>query len=122
MATKRILIAEDEKPLAHALALKLTHEGYDVTVAADGQECVELLISNQSSQFDLLLLDLIMPVMDGFQVLQEISKIQNKPAVFVLSNLSQQEDEKRALEAGAKKFFIKSDTPLTTIVEEVKTI
>ena len=114
---KRVLIVEDEKPLSHALELKLKHEGFAVTTAFNGQECLNLI---DSQQFDVVLLDLMMPVMDGFQVLEQLQQKQNKPAVFVLSNLSQHEDEERVLALGARKFFIKSDTPLTTIVEEVK--
>ena len=116
---KRILIAEDEKPLAHALQLKLEHEGFVVTVASNGQECIEIL---KTQQFDVLLLDLIMPVLDGFQVLEQLKQLPARPAVFVLSNLSQHEDEQRVLALGARKFFIKSDTSLTTIVAEVKQI
>jgi two-component system KDP operon response regulator KdpE len=116
---KNILVAEDEKPLAHALQLKLEHEGFHVTVAANGQECIDLLAKQQ---FDVLLLDLIMPVLDGFQVLEKLKSLSTPPATFVLSNLSQHEDEERVLALGARKFFIKSDTPLTTIVEEVKQV
>lgn len=116
---KHILIVEDEKPLAHALELKLQHEGFDVRVASNGQECLDL-IGNQ--QFDVVLLDLMMPVMDGFQVLEQLRTKPNPPAVFVLSNLSQHEDEERVLGLGAKKFFIKSDTPLSIIIEEVKKV
>lgn len=114
---KRILIVEDEKPLSHALSLKLEHEGFTVTIADNGQECLNLL---EKEQFDVLLLDLIMPEIDGFQVLEHLQQKESRPATFVLSNLSQHEDEERVLELGARKFFIKSDTPLTTIVEEVK--
>jgi len=116
---KKVLIVEDEKPLAHALELKLQHEGFDVAVASDGQECIDTL---KGQSFDVVLLDLIMPVMDGFQVLEQMKQLPQMPAVFVLSNLSQHEDEDRVLALGARKFFIKSDTPLTTIVEEVKAI
>lgn len=116
---KRILIVEDEKPLAHALELKLQHEGFLTVVASNGQECLELI---GSQQFDAVLLDLMMPVMDGFQVLEQLRQKPSKPVVFVLSNLSQHEDEERVLALGARKFFIKSDTPLTSIVEEVKKI
>lgn len=115
--SKRILIVEDERPLAHALELKLKHEGFEVTTASDGQQCVNLVTSQP---FDVVLLDLVMPVMDGFQVLEQLQKMPNPPIVFVLSNLSQHEDEERVRALGAKQFFIKSDTPLTTIVEEVK--
>lgn len=114
---KKVLIVEDEKPLAHALELKLSHEGFNVTVASDGEECLRIL---REEKFDVLLLDLIMPMLDGFQVLERLKQLPNQPAVFVLSNLSQHEDEERVLGLGARKFFIKSDTPLTTIVDEVK--
>lgn len=115
--SKKILIAEDERPLSHALELKLRHEGFNVAIATNGEECLRLL---DEQTFDVLLLDLMMPVVDGFQVLEGLRKKSKAPTVFVLSNLSQQEDEDRVLALGAKKFFIKSDTPLTTIIEEVK--
>lgn len=116
---KNILIIEDEKALSHALELKLQHEGFTVAVASNGQDGLNLM---QSQQFDVVLLDLIMPVMDGFQVLERLRALPAMPAVFVLSNLSQHEDEDRVLALGAKKFFIKSDTPLNVIVDEVKSI
>ncbi len=117
--TKSILIIEDERALSHALELKLQHEGFTVSTASNGQEGLALI---QSQHFDVVLLDLIMPVMDGFQVLEQLKTLSAMPAVFVLSNLSQHEDEDRAMSMGARKFFIKSDTPLTTIVEEVKAV
>mgnify|MGYP001118483717 CR=1 FL=1 len=118
MATqKRVLIVEDEKPLAHALELKLQHEGILTAVAGNGEECLKLL---GEQQFDVVLLDMMMPVMDGFQVLQEINKRQVRPTVFVLSNLSVHDDQTKVLALGAKKYFIKSDTPLSVIVDEVR--
>jgi len=117
MAAKRVLIVEDERPLAHALDLKLKHEGFDSVVANNGKEGLDLILGGD---FDVVLLDMMMPVMDGFQVLKELQKQEKRPVVFVLSNLSQREDEARVLEAGARKYFIKSDTPLSIIVEEVK--
>ncbi len=114
---KRVLIVEDEKPLSHALELKLTSEGYTTVVATNGQEALDAL---KNAEFDVMLLDLMMPTVDGFQVLQQMKGLASSPIVFVLSNLSQHEDEEKALALGAKKFFIKSDTPLSTIVEEVK--
>ncbi len=114
---KRVLIVEDEKPLAHALELKLGHEGMDVAIAHNGEECLKLL---DEKPFDVVLLDMMMPVMDGFQVLEEINKREHKPVVFALSNLSLHDDQARVIGMGAKKYFIKSDTPLATIVDEVK--
>lgn len=117
MTAKRILIVEDERPLAHALELKLTHEGFATTVANNGKDGFDLI---ENGSFDVVLLDMMMPVMDGFQVLERLREKKKKPVVFVLSNLSQHEDESRVLEAGAAKYFIKSDTPLSVIVDEVK--
>lgn len=119
MATtkKNVLVIEDEKPLYTALRLKLEHEGITVTVATDGQEALELLTKND---YDLVLMDLIMPNMDGFQTLEQLGKMGKSPKIYVMSNLSQPEDESRARELGAAKFFIKADTALTSIVEEIK--
>ncbi len=116
---KHILIVEDERPLAHALELKLTHEGFEVTVANNGKDGLDLI---DKGGFDVVLLDMMMPVMDGFQVLQQLQTRSVRPTVFVLSNLSQHEDESRVLAAGAKKYFIKSNTPLSVIIEEVKKV
>src|SRR5258708_2906481 len=116
IAHKKILIVEDEKPLAHALELKLQKQGCIVTTAHDGQEGVKLL---DSDSYDVLLLDLMMPVVDGFQVLEHLQNKASKPIVFVLSNLAQGEDEARTMQLGASKFFIKSNTPLSVIVEEI---
>lgn len=114
---KRVLIVEDEKPLAHALELKLQHEGFATVVASNGQQALDLIRQNT---FVVILLDLMMPVVDGFQVLEALQKLGTMPTVFILSNLSQREDEERVLALGAKRYFVKSNTPLSMIVEEVK--
>jgi CheY-like chemotaxis protein len=116
--SKKVLIVEDERPLAHALELKLQNEGYSTAVARSGQEALDAV---QTDRYDVMLLDLIMPGIDGFQVLQQLTGSPNRPTtIFVLSNLSQREDEDRVIALGAKKYFIKSNTSLSTIVEEVK--
>lgn len=117
MAGKHILIVEDEKPLSHALELKLQREGYETTIATNGLEALELI---KKGTFSVVLLDMMMPVMDGFQLLQELEGMKDKPVIFVLSNLSQHEDESRILASGASKYFIKSNTPLAVIVDEIK--
>ena len=113
---KKIIIVEDEKPLSHALELKLARLGHKVTVAYNGREGLDLLLKED---FDIVLLDLMMPVINGFDVLEKLKKNNKNPTVYVLSNLSQPEDEERAMALGAKKFFIKSDTPLSQIVDEI---
>ena len=114
---KKILIVEDEKPLSHALELKLTHCDFQVKSAGNGQEAMHFL---ENEQFDLVLLDLVMPLMDGFAFLAKLQEKKNPVQVIVLSNLSQEEDVKKAKELGAKDFFVKSNTPLIVIVDHIK--
>ncbi len=112
----RILIVEDEKPLSHALQLKLTHEGYDVVVASTGTEG---MARAKEGGFDLLLLDLILPETDGFSILEALHGTSKMPVV-VLSNLGQDEDRKRAKDLGALQYLVKSNTPLADIVTLIK--
>ena len=114
---KRILIVDDEKPLARALELKLTHEGFDTKAVFNGIEAIKVL---KSEKFALVLLDLVMPQQDGFKVLEEIKQLNLKTPVIVSSNLSQEEDLYRAKTLGAIDYFIKSDTTLADIVEKIK--
>lgn len=114
---KKILIGEDEKAIAKALQLKLSSSGYEVKNAFDGEQVIDFV---EKEQFDLILLDLIMPKLDGFGTLAKLKEKGNKTPVIILSNLSQEEDEKKAKELGAKDFFIKSNTPLSEIVDHVK--
>lgn len=117
MAAKKVLIIEDERPLSHALELKLQHEGCQTAVAHNGKDGLELFAKDT---YDVVLLDMMMPEMDGFQVLEHMKASGKMPTVFVLSNLSLHDDEKRVIGMGAKKYFIKSNTPLAIIVEEIK--
>ena len=117
MTQKRILIAEDEKPMANALSLKLRSVGFETSLAYDGESALAAL---KEGQFDLILLDLVMPKKDGFFVLTELKKLKITTPVIVSSNLSQEEDIKRARELGARDYFIKSDTTLAQIVDKVK--
>ena len=113
---KKILIIEDEKSLARALELKLSHAGFAVTAVFNGEDGVALLLKES---FSLILLDLLMPKMDGFGVLTILKEKNIRTPVMVLSNLSQEDDLKRTQELGAKDFFIKSNTPISTILERV---
>src|SRR3989338_6920315 len=117
MTQKRILIAEDEKPMANALSLKLGSAGYEITLVYDGEAAIAVL---NESKYDLLILDLVMPKKDGFFVLAELKKLKIAVPIIVSSNLSQEEDIRRAKELGASDYFIKSDTTLATVVEKVK--
>ncbi len=114
---KKIIIVEDEEALSNALRLKLTSVGYDVTVAANGQEGVDL---GAASNYDLMLLDLILPVMDGFSVLAQLKEKGAKYPIIILSNLSQPEDIEKAKGLGASDFLVKSDIQLSKVLEYIK--
>lgn len=114
---RKILIIEDEKPMAHALELKLTHEGLEPTVVHNGEEAILLL---EKESFVLVVTDLMMPRVDGFGVLEYLQRQKSGCPSIVLSNLSQEEDRKKAIALGAKEFFVKSDTPIADIVLHIK--
>ncbi|MBI2033809.1 MAG: response regulator [Candidatus Liptonbacteria bacterium] len=117
--TKKILIVEDEKPAAKAFGLKLGRAGFESEVAFDGVDALAILAKKN---FDLILLDLVMPRMDGFEFLAELKNRNIKTPVIVTSSLSQEEDAKRAKDLGAIDYFVKSDTPIADIVEHVKKV
>ena len=115
----KILIIDDERAIAHALELKLSIAGYETVVASNGESAVAYL---EKEKFNLILLDLIMPKFDGFSVLEFINRNRIKTPVIVLSNLSQQDDEKRAKEMGVKEFFIKSNITIAEVISYIKKI
>jgi len=117
--SKAILIVEDEKPLSHALKLKLSHEGYEVIVAEDGEEGLQ---QTGKRKFDLILIDIIMPKMDGFTMLSKLKESGNTTVIIVLSNLGQEEDIQKAKELGAADYMVKSNTPISKIVEVVNAL
>ena len=103
--------------MARALELKLQKAGYQTDIAANGREALDLLGHNR---YDLLLLDIIMPKVNGFAVLEQLKKQgKGKPQIIVTTNLEQDDDRKRALELGAIDYLVKSDTSIATIVEKI---
>ncbi len=118
MATeKKILIAEDERPLARALSLKLQKEGIGSDIASDGIEVKQRI---DAGGYAMILMDLMMPHHDGFAVIESMKQKGDTTPVIILSNLSQDSDRNRAALAGAKKYFVKSDITLADIVAYVK--
>lgn len=111
---KKILIIEDERAIAGALELKLNNSGFLAKVACNGKEALSLM---EEFNFDFVLLDLVMPGMNGFEFLEEFKERGNNIPVIVLSNLSQEEDIMKAKNLGAKHYFIKSNTSISKIVE-----
>jgi CheY-like chemotaxis protein len=113
LGNKKILIAEDEKPLAKVLGLKLNKVGFEIEIVHNGTDAIDKITN---SKFDMILLDLVMPGLSGFGVLEKMNELDIKIPVIVLSNLSQEGDEEKAKNLGAKDFFIKSNTPVSEIV------
>ncbi|MFA6608680.1 MAG: response regulator [Candidatus Paceibacterota bacterium] len=116
---KHILIVEDEDFLAQVLTDNLSLEGYKVDLAVDGEEAIKKI---EESQPSLILLDLLLPKKDGFQVLEELKLNPNFKLipVIVLSNLGADTDIKRALSLGAEDYFVKSQHPIAEVVERVR--
>jgi DNA-binding response OmpR family regulator len=114
-----ILIAEDEDFLVRTLKDNLDTEGYTVYVAKNGEEAIQRI---KEKKPDLILLDLLMPKKDGFYVLGEVKSNPDWKLipVIILSNLGEDESIKRALEAGADDYFVKSQHPIQEVVEKVK--
>lgn len=110
---KKILIVEDEKPIARSCELKLVNAGFQVKIVSNGEEALAIL---EKEPFDLILLDLIMPKLNGFRVLEELKLRNNPTPVIVTSNLMQQADVAHATSLGARDYFVKSDTALASIV------
>jgi len=115
----RILLAEDDRFLRKAAEATLRQNGFTVLTAVDGEEALRLA---RAEAPDLVLLDLIMPKMQGFEVLRALKQ---DPAtagipVIVLSNLGQDSDVQRALEAGAAAYLIKANLPLHDLVLRVR--
>lgn len=113
---KKILVAEDDKFLLNIYKTKLTKEGFEITIAEDGEEAIKIL---SKTRFDLIILDLMMPKKDGFQVLEYL-KGKNIPTI-IASNLGQKEDIEKGLSLGAKDYIVKSQTPLSELMKKVNT-
>jgi DNA-binding response OmpR family regulator len=114
-----VLVVEDDKFLQKILLTKLQKEGFDAQGASDGEEALQKLAAAKPM---LVLLDLILPKVHGFQVLTEMRtnpRTKGLP-VIVLSNLSQEEDKKRAKELGAIDFMVKADLSINDVVMRVK--
>jgi DNA-binding response OmpR family regulator len=114
---KRILIIEDEEVLADTLKRKLQNAGFEVEKAPDGEIAIQMISKNK---YNLFLLDLILPNITGFDVLQYILSRKVKVPVIVLSNLGQKEDLEKVAELGVKDYFVKTSISLSEVVKKVK--
>lgn len=121
MEKRKILIIEDELTLRNALAEYLLGEKFEVVTASDGEKGLGLAISETP---DLIILDIILPKLDGFKVLEEIKKdekAKNIP-VILLTNLESAEDIQKAFEKGADTYLVKSEYSLEDIAKKIRGI
>ena len=115
---KTVLIVEDEQSMQRALKNKLEHAGYTVHAAADGEEA---LASLRDIKPDLVLLDLIMPKMDGISVLRQMKgddRLRAVPVV-ILTNLSSGDKVAEAMQLGTFDFLVKANYSLDDVLKKV---
>ena len=118
-----ILIAEDEDDLREMYTMALGHAGFEVLQAVNGVEALEWL-EKSYTQINLILLDIVMPGMDGFETLEKIKKDERfrKTLVLVSTNLDNDEDRAQALGMGARDYFVKSQHTPSELVLKIKDI
>ncbi|KKQ57076.1 MAG: hypothetical protein US74_C0008G0003 [Parcubacteria group bacterium GW2011_GWA2_38_13] len=121
MPTKiKILLVEDDQAILEMYKMKFTEEGYDITAAEDGMTALE---AAKKEIPKMVLLDIILPKLDGFSVLEELKKdpkTKNIP-VLLLSNLGQDSDKEKGKKLGAVDYCVKSDLTPMQLVEKVRT-
>lgn len=113
----KILIIEDEQALREAMSIKLQKEKFEVLVAKNGQEGLNLV---QAEKPALILLDIIMPGMNGLDVLKEIRAKGAKAPVIVLTNLPEESARQKVQELGGTEYLVKSNVPLEELVTKIK--
>ena len=115
----KILIAEPDQFIQRAVRETLESAGFEAIAARNGTEA---LLKIQSEHPDLVLLDLMMPVKNGFEVLEEISMGESagEIPILIFSNLSQASDIQKARDLGAADYLVKTDISMKEIVEKVR--
>jgi DNA-binding response OmpR family regulator len=118
---KKVMVIEDDRFLSSLMKARLEKEGFTLIQAFDGEEAIQTL---KQSTPDLIILDLIMPKVTGFEVLQTISITPQlaKVPVVILSNLAQDSDIEKARQLGAKEYFVKVKVSIDDLVGRIKTL
>lgn len=119
----KILIVEDDKFLSELISTKLTKEGYEVSIALDGETGLE---KAKTEKPDIVLLDILLPGISGFEVLEQIKKsedpaVKNIP-VLILSNFGQESKVQQGLNLGAVDYLVKANFTTGEIVEKIRAI
>lgn len=120
-AKKKIFIVEDDSFVMDIYQTKLSQSGFDVILATNGLEAIKK-IEKETELPDLILLDIIMPYMDGLEVLGKLknnNRFKNIPVVL-LTNLSQKEEIQEGMKLGASDYLIKSHFTPSEVLEKIK--
>jgi DNA-binding response OmpR family regulator len=117
----KILVVEDDRFLRELIVKKLIQEGFETETAVDGEEGLSKI---KEIKPDLVLLDLILPTIDGFEVLRKLKEEDLVPSlpVIILSNLGQREDIERGLSLGATDYLVKAHFTPDEIIQKIKSI
>ena len=121
MEKKKILIVEDDNFVAEVYFAKLTEMGYEALLAQNGEEG---LASLKKDKIDLILLDILMPIMNGMEMLEEIKKNEewkNIP-VILLTNVGEKESIQKVREMGVKNYLIKSHFTPAEVIEKIESV
>lgn len=117
---KTVLIVDDDEFLLEMYTLKFKEEGFSVEIAQTGKDAIQ---KANTLVLDVILLDIVLPEMDGFEVLQEIRNNKQKtprPFIIMLTNLSQKDDTERGMRLGADDYVVKAHFTPSEVVEKVK--
>jgi len=116
-----ILLVEDDQFLAELYATKLNLEGYEVILASDGERGLKLATDKVPN---LILLDIILPKMDGFEMLKKLKSNKKTSAipVILLTNLSQKDEVKKGLNLGANDYLIKAHFMPSEVINKIKKV
>ena len=116
-----ILIVEDEQVMLKILTSKLIDKGYQITAAIDGKTALDMASCNMP---DLILLDIMLPTMDGFEILKKLkeNKATKDIPVLILSNLGQEENIQKGKDLGAVDYLIKAHIDIDEVAEKIDKI
>ena len=121
MTKDKILIVEDEPFLLDMYKMKFKQGGFEVIVATDGEEAIRI---GRRENPDIILLDIMMPKIDGFEVLENLKKnpLTKSIPVLIFSNFSQKEQKEKGIALGAADYFVKTNYTPAQVLEKVKNI
>lgn len=116
---KKILIIEDEKFLLEMYDMRLTAAGFEVITALEGKEGLHLAVEKKP---DLIILDIVLPEISGYEILRMLKKDPDTEdiTVLVFSNLGQEEEIQKGLDLGASDYVVKTEVTPSQLVEKVK--